>query len=198
MAKTVEELYKQQLEAEKAQLTADYDAAVSNVDAQKEQNAFNTRNNIRTAKAVDKINSVNNAEYYAAAGLASGARAQADMAQANQLQSNITSMRIAQQQADADAERQKVLLGQQYQAAIQQAQADNDLKLAELLYEEAQADGMSLFNNYANRIMQTVHDPNRQSALMRDTLKSYINAGKITPAQAAEWWSSYFNNQKEF
>lgn len=137
MAKTIEDLYKQQLEAEKAQLSADYNKAISSLDAQKEENEKQTRKNIGLAKADNQMASVNNAEYYAAAGLTSGAKAQADLAQANQYQANVTALRAAQQEADNAIELQRQDLANQYAAAIKQAQADNDMALAEALYKKA-------------------------------------------------------------
>jgi multidrug efflux pump subunit AcrA (membrane-fusion protein) len=80
---------------------------------------------------------VNTAELHNAYGLSSGARAQARLSQENQLQANLTALRAQQQELDADVERQRSLLSQQYQSAIREAQAENDLAKAEALYEEA-------------------------------------------------------------
>jgi multidrug efflux pump subunit AcrA (membrane-fusion protein) len=63
--------------------------------------------------------------------------AQARLAQENQLQADLTALRAVQQQTDADAERQRTLLSQEYASAIRQAQAENDLAKAQALYERA-------------------------------------------------------------
>jgi hypothetical protein len=56
----------------------------------------------------------------------------------NQLQADLTALRAAQQESDAEIERQRGLLAKEYASAIQKAQADNDLAMAQALYEDAQ------------------------------------------------------------
>ena len=64
---------------------------------------------------------------------------------------------MQQQELDTDVERQRSLLSQQYQSAIRQAQAENDLAKAEALYEEAKRQQSNLLaqqqtqNQYALR-----------------------------------------------
>ena len=70
-------------------------------------------------------------------GLGSGTVGQANLAQRNQLQSDLNKLNAAQASARAELERQRVLLGQQYQLAIQKAVAENNSELAKSLYEEA-------------------------------------------------------------
>ena len=72
-----------------------------------------------------------------AMGLNSGAFGQAALAQSNALQGNLNTLNTAQATAQADIERQRALLGQQYQLAILEAQANNDFELAQALYQEA-------------------------------------------------------------
>lgn len=72
-----------------------------------------------------------------AMGLNSGAFGQAALAQNNQLQSDLTTLSAAQAQSQAETERQRALLGQEYQNAILKAQADNNMDLAYALYQEA-------------------------------------------------------------
>ena len=67
----------------------------------------------------------------------SGTGGQAELAQSNQLSANLNALRQSEAEKRAEVERQRQLLGQQYQKAIQKAQADNDLNLAKALYEEA-------------------------------------------------------------
>ena len=138
--KQIEDIYAAQLKKQQSQLKQNYDTALSDLDAEKKAHAEQTQANIDRTRLDSQRAAVNNAEYYAAAGLTSGAKAQADLAQANQLQANVTALRAQQQAADAEAERQRSLLSQQYMSAIRQAQADNDLALAEALYKQAQAD----------------------------------------------------------
>lgn len=136
----LKQMYDNDLASKKAALESDYKAALSDLDAQKAQNAKNADANVRLTKTEADRSAANAAEYYNAAGLSTGARAQARMAAENQLLADLTAVRAAQQQADADAERQRGLLSQKYAAAIRQAQADNDMAKAQALYEAAKAE----------------------------------------------------------
>lgn len=133
----IAQMYESQLKTQKEQLDTDYKQAVLGLDAQQKKNQQATDANLnRTAVEAQKA-AVNNAELHNAYGLSSGARAQARLAQENQLQSDMTALRAAQQNADADVERQRSLLAQEYASAIRQAQAENDLAKAEALYASA-------------------------------------------------------------
>lgn len=134
----IKKMYEGQLNSQKEQLTTDYNSALSNLDAQKEQAQKAAQQSASQATARAQRAVVNNEEYYAANGLTSGARAQARLAQENQLQANLTNIQAAQQAADAEVERQRGLLSQEYASAIRKAQADNDMALAKALYEQAQ------------------------------------------------------------
>ena len=136
----IKQMYEAQLKSQNEQLTNDYNAAASNLDAQKQQNQQATDANLNRTAVEAQKRALNDEEYYAAAGLTSGARAQAKMARDNQLASDLATIRAAQQAADADAERQRGLLAQEYDSAIRKAQADNDLALAQELYKQAVAD----------------------------------------------------------
>lgn len=141
MANTSEEMIKQmyesQLKSQKEQLTNDHNAANSQLDVQKQQNQKAADANLSRTAVESQKAAVSDAEYYAAAGLTSGAKAQARLARENQLQSDLTAIRTAQQEADAEIERQRGLLAREFDSAIRQAQAENDLQKAQALYEEA-------------------------------------------------------------
>lgn len=142
----IKKMYESSLTNQKEQLGQDYAQANSELDVQQQKNQVATDQNLtRTAVEAQKA-AVNNAELHTATGLSSGARAQARLAQENQLQANMTALRVAQQQSDAEIERQRGLLAQEFQSAIRQAQADNDLALAEALYEQAQKDDADLLS----------------------------------------------------
>ena len=141
MANTTEEMIKQmyesQLASQKEQLATDYAAADSRLTAQQQQNQKVTDENLNRTAVEAQKDAINRAEYYAAAGLTSGAKAQARLAQDTQLQANLTAIRTAQQAADAETERQRSLLSQEYAAAIRKAQSENDMQKAKALYEHA-------------------------------------------------------------
>lgn len=133
-------MYDSSLASQKEQLAQDYEQNVSDLEAQKEaarkQTDENlTRTYVEAAKAQKNYNEVQNAY-----GLTSGAMAQARLAQDNQLQADLTAIRTAQQSVDADVERQRSLLSKEYQSAIAEAQANNDLARAEALFEQAKAE----------------------------------------------------------
>lgn len=134
----INEMYDASLEKEKAGLQQGYDQANQQLDeqqkkAQQQTDANLTRTYVEAERARKNYNEVQNAY-----GLTSGAMAQARLAQDNQLQSDMTTLRAAQQNIDAGIERERSSLAQQYSSAIQQAQANNDLARAQALYEAAQ------------------------------------------------------------
>lgn len=133
----INKMYDSQLASQKNQLTTDYETADAELAAKQEAARKQLDTNITRTRTDSQKNAVNAAEYYNAAGLTSGARAQARMAQDNQLMADITTLRAAQQQADADTERQRTLLSKEYASAISKAQAENDLARAQALYAEA-------------------------------------------------------------
>lgn len=133
----INQMYDSSLASQTAQLETDYKENQANLEAEQENARKQTdanlvRTYVEAAKAQKNYNEVQNAY-----GLTSGAMAQARLAQDNQLQADMTTIRAAQQTVDADVERQKTLLAQQYSAAIAKAKADNDIQRAQALYEEA-------------------------------------------------------------
>lgn len=146
----INEMYDSALASEKAALDQSYAQDTANLDAEQEKarkqsDANLTRTYVEAAKAQKSYNEVQNAY-----GLTSGAMAQARLAQDNQLQGDLTAIRTAQQDIDAGIERERSTLAQQYSAAIQQAQANNDLQRAQALFEAAQAEEARLNQQKAN------------------------------------------------
>lgn len=133
----INQMYDAQLAAQKSQMQTDYETADAELAAKQEQANKLLDKNITRTRTDAQRSAMNAEEYYNAAGLSSGARAQARLAQDNQLLADITTLRAAQQQADADTERQRTLLSKEYASAIAKAQADNDLARAEALYADA-------------------------------------------------------------
>lgn len=136
----INKMYDSSLESQKQTLQQDYDNNASNLDAQQKQAQKQTDDNlnrtyVEAAKAAKNYGEVQNAY-----GLTSGAMAQAKLAQNNQLQSDLTTIRAQQQSTDAEIERQRGLLAKEFASAIQKAQADNDLQRAQALYEQAKVE----------------------------------------------------------
>lgn len=136
----INKMYDGSLESQKQALTQNYDTGVSDIaaSAEKQRKATDANLNrtyVESAKAAKNYGEVQNAY-----GLTSGAMAQARLAQDNQLQADLTALRAAQTDSDAQFERQRNLLAKEYSAAIAKAQADNDYQRAQALYEAAKAD----------------------------------------------------------
>ena len=192
MAQTPEEMitkmYDSQLATQKAQLGADHAAANSDLDAQKQKNQAATDANLTRTAVESQKAAVNNAEYYAAAGLSSGAAAQAKLAQGNQLQSDMTALRAAQQESDAEIERQRGILGREYSAAISKAQAENDMAKAKALYEQAQKEEDKLLakEEAAANAMAQIGDFTRMGALYGMTEEEVAGLAGDYQAKQAE------------
>lgn len=133
----INQMYDSQLNSQKEQLTQDYTKADSDLTAQKDKLQKQTDAQLRRTAVDAQKAKINTAEYHAANGLSTGARAQARLALENQLQADLAALRTAQQEADAETERQRGLLSQEYAALIRKAQADNDFQRAQALYQEA-------------------------------------------------------------
>lgn len=140
----LKDLYTKQLSMEKDQLQANYAAANADYDAQKKagQKALDQSLN-RTAVEAQQA-AINQSELHNAYGLSSGARSQARMALENQKASDMAALRQSQLEQDAQLERQRAAMAQQYQQEIRRAQQENDLSLAQALYEDAQKEQAKL------------------------------------------------------
>ena len=142
----IKQMYDSNLASNKAQLQQNYQKADSEYAAAKEQNAKTTDANLTRTAVEGQTAAMNMAQLHAAQGLSSGTRAQARLSLENQTAANMTALRVAQQQSDADIERQRALLAQDYANAIAKAQADNDLQKAQALYEQAKQEESTLLS----------------------------------------------------
>lgn len=134
----IKKMYDSQLASTTERMNADKASADAELDRQQKAAQKQTDTNlIRTAVESEKA-AKSQAELNNAYGLTSGTRAQQRLAQENQLQADLTALRTQQQETDADIERQRSVLAQEFAAAIRQAQAENELGKAQALYEEAQ------------------------------------------------------------
>lgn len=133
----IKQMYDANLAANKSQLESDYNQNLSDLGAEESKLGNIYYEQQRQAQAESDRNRQAFQEYANARGLNSGTGGQAELAQSNQLSANLNALRQSEAEKRAEVERQRVLLGQQYQNAIQKAQADNDLARAKALYEEA-------------------------------------------------------------
>ena len=133
----IRKMYESNLDSNKSQLESDYNQNLSDLGAEESKLGQIYYEQQRQAQAESDRNRQAFQEYANARGLNSGTGGQAELAQNNQLSENLNALRQSEAEKRAEVERQRQLLGQQYQQAIQKAQADNDLNLAKALYEEA-------------------------------------------------------------
>lgn len=131
------QIYDAQIESTKEQLTQAYNDSASNLDSESEKLKKQQQKALVQTDVEAQRTKRNYAEVQNAYGLSSGAMAQARLAQDNQHQNDMTDIRTAYLEADADVERRRQLLAQQYASAIKEAQANNDLARAQALYELA-------------------------------------------------------------
>ena len=144
----INDMYDSSMAGQAAQLRQTYEQGASHLDEQKEQAQKQADANLnRTYIEAEKARK-NYAEVQNAYGLTSGAMGQAQLAMGNQLQADMTAIRTAQQEADAQIERG--ILAKEYATAIARAQADNDLQRAQALYEEAKREEDRLLSEREN------------------------------------------------
>jgi len=156
----INQMYDASLAGQKTQLEQTRDQGLAELEQQQQKLQQQTDANLNRTYVEAAKDQRNYAEIQNAYGLSSGAMAQARLAQDNQLEADLTALRGAQAQVDANIERERTMLSQQYMAAIAQAQAENDLQRAQALYEQARADEERLRQNQkeAGNLMASVGD----------------------------------------
>ena len=178
----IRQMYEQQLAANKAQLESDYNQNVSNLDSEASKIGSNYYEQRRQTQANADRAQANYNEMANAAGLNSGTGGQAALSRSNQLQSDLTALGNAEAQNRAEIERQRTLLGQQYQNAIQKAQAENNMELAQRLYQEAVRVDESIIDaskNDSNRALEILN-------MMLNQVSSDRNLASEEARRAAE------------
>ena len=151
------QIYSDALEAQLKTLQSGYEQNISDLDASQLQidGAYTEQKRQTTGQAAQ--NAAAWKEVANAYGLNSGAVGQASLAQRNQLQNDLNKLNAAQAAARTELQRQRLLLGQQYQLAIEAAVAENNGQLAKSLYQEAVRAEESLQQQeqyYANLALQ--------------------------------------------
>lgn len=156
----INQMYDASLAGQKSQLEQTKDQGMADLQAEQERLQKQTDANLNRTYVEAARDQRNYAEVQNAYGLGSGAMAQARLAQDNQLEADLTALRGAQANIDANIEREKTMLSQQYMAAIAQAQADNDLARAQALYDQAREDEAALRQNQldAGKLMASAGD----------------------------------------
>ena len=190
----LQQIYASALEAQLKVLESSYAANLSELNlSQKQIDAAYAEQKRLTSGESDRQSAAWR-EMANAYGLNSGAVGQASLAQRNQLQSDLNKLNAAQASARTELQRQRLLLGQQYQLAIEQAVAENNSELARSLYEEAVRAEEALQQQeqfYANLALQyskSMMSFAKNSGSGKDTEINLINDavknGYISDAQA--------------
>lgn len=206
----INQMYDAALTGQKTQLEQNYNKGLADLEAEQQKIQQQTDENlnrtyVEAAKAQKNWNEVQNAY-----GLSSGAMGQARLAQDNQLQADLTALRGAQATVDANIERERTTLSQQYMAAIAQAQADNDLQRAQALYDQAKADEADLLakQTEAGKLLAAAGDYSILGniyGLTPEQVELLNNGGKTTPQTGGNEWKNsdgswnweYINNNAE-
>jgi hypothetical protein len=177
----IKQMYDAALQAQLENLKASYNQNISELDSSvgKVDDAYTEQKRQTTGTSAQQA--ANWRELANAYGLNSGAIGQAALAQNNQLQSNLNTLESAQASAQAEIERQRTLLGQQYQLQINQAIAENNMSKAEMLYQEAVRADEALreqqqFN--ANLLLQYAQMAMQQKQWQDELALSYAKAAQ--------------------
>lgn len=178
----IRRMYEQQLAANKAQLESNYNQNVSNLAGEESKIGSNYYEQRRQTQSNADRAQANYNEIANASGLNTGTRGQAQLARSNQLQSDLTTLNNAEAQNRAEIERQRTLLGQQYQNAIQKAQAENNMELAQRLYQEAVRVDESVIDASKNDSQRALEILN----MMLSQISSDRNLASEEARQAAE------------
>lgn len=175
----INQMYSAALQSQLANLESSYKQNISDLDAERGSvdDSYTEQKRQTTGTAAQEA--ANWREMANAYGLNSGAIGQAGLAQSNQLQGNLNTLESAQAAAQAEIERNRTLLGQQYQLQINQAIADNDFNRANALYQEAVRADEALreqqqFN--ANMALQYAQLAQQQSQFDAEMALSYAKA----------------------
>lgn len=144
-------LYKLNQEAEEQALKSAYEknTAALDYEASKIPQTYNTSANQAAANAA--IQRANFNESANATGVNTGAGSQANLSMNNAAAANVNAIRMEQAKAVADIENQRAQLTLEYQNAIKDAIAQNNVNRAKALYEEAQRVDESLTSTAANQ-----------------------------------------------
>ena len=174
----INKLYDQMHEKQKnlladayAENTAAQDAAQQEVQKQTQENL--QRTDVEAQKAQ---------QGYQPANVSSGVNQQAALTMSNQKRQNTSTLRDAQAEADAEIERRRLLLGEQYATAIEKARADNDMLRAEQLYAEAKArdEQIRALKTEAGQMLAAKGD--------NSLLMSLLNGGAVDSAPVGSTW----------
>jgi hypothetical protein len=136
-ADSINDYYDQYIASQQEQEKASYDANLEALDYQQSKIAPEYKKQREAVASQQAIADKNFRESAAASGINTGAGSQYALASQNAYQGNITTLRQAEAEAQADVEETRRQTTASYQAAVAQALSNGNLARAQALYEEA-------------------------------------------------------------
>lgn len=183
----INKLYDNVIDKQKDLLKDNQNAAATELDALKESVQQQTNTNLgRVNVEAQRLQ-----QAYKAPNTSSSVQQQIALAMDNQKKKNVTSMRTVQSEADAEIDRQRKLLGEQYAAAIKKAQADNDMVRAQQLYEAAKQEDAQLLSlkKQAGNQLAAVGD--------NSILDSLMAGNAVAMDTTGETWEDVRKNEQQ-
>lgn len=183
----INKVYDNVIDKQKNLLKENYTTAGTELDAEKQSVQQQTNTNLgRINVEAQKIQ-----QAYKGPKLSPAAQQQAALSMDNQQKKNVSTIKSVQSEADAEIERQRKLLGEQYAAAIKKAQADNDMARAQQLYEAAKAED--------EQLLALKREAGTRLAAMGDNsvLDSLLNGGTPTRDTTSETWNEVRKREGE-
>jgi len=147
----IRSMYDANEQAARDNLRAEYQNNIAELDRAQGRLPDTYNSAVDQANTQAAINRANFNEAAAANGLNTGAGSQVRLSQNNALLGNVASIRRAQADAQSDLDFQRTQLEAQYQQAIRDAVAKNDLQKAQALYQEARRVDESIVNTAINQ-----------------------------------------------
>ena len=183
----INKLYDSVIDKQKDILKDNQNAAATELDALKESVQQQTNTNLgRVNVEAQRLQ-----QAYKAPNTSPSVQQQIALAMDNQKKKNVTSMRTVQSEADAEIDRQRKLLGEQYAAAIKKAQADNDMVRAQQLYEAAKQEDAQLLSlkKQAGNQLAAVGD--------NSILDSLMAGNAVARDTTGETWEDVRKNEQQ-
>jgi hypothetical protein len=183
----INKLYDNVIDKQKNLLNENQNAAATELDALKQSVQQQANTNLGRVNVEAQMLQ----QAYKAPNVSSAAQQQIALAMDNQKKKNVTTMKTVQSEADAEIDRQRKLLGDQYAAAIKKAQADNDMLRAQQLYEAAKQEDAQLLamkRASANQLA-AVGDNSGLTALMGEN--------PVTRDTTGQTWDGVLQNEAQ-
>lgn len=141
---SINEVYDKKMESQQIESESAYKESVSDLEAKQAEARRTTDQNLTKAYVDALKKDKNYREVQTAYGQGSGTAAQAQLAREAGLTGDLTNLRKLQLKQDSDVEQQRIELLKNYGDEIAKAQAANDLKRVQALYEAAEKEEQAL------------------------------------------------------